>query len=105
MTSAPELSAEQLVLYRSARSADAAFDRLRADLKRCPGGGKPRFVAQRVRIGDEAVLVTRESGLAWLAGRRGRALFVYAHALPKKHVTAPARKMAKKVCRISGVCR
>ncbi|QYC45109.1 hypothetical protein Nocox_37785 [Nonomuraea coxensis DSM 45129] len=124
LSSAPSGSSEQLVLYANARSAQAAFRKLRADLARC---SKPAvvkrdrfgYVTKPLRVGDEALSVAgHEYGptgrrlspsddLAVVA-RRGAALFLYtANARgrgAKKEITAQAGKMAKKVCGLPGVC-
>jgi hypothetical protein len=125
-TSAPSGSSEQLVLYGSAKSAQAAFRRLRVDLTTCskPAMAKsnttPRFgyVGKPVRIADEALSVAgyfytkgkreREPGELQVAARRGAALFIYTDigngAGAGRKILGQARKMAKKVCALPGVC-
>lgn len=123
-TSAPSSLSEQLVLYRNAGSAQAAFRKLRADLARCSNPAAVKrdqfgYVGKRLRVGDEALSL---SGYAYdedgkrqsqadevaVVGRRGTALFFYiANARgrgAKKEITGQARKMAKKVCGLPGVC-
>ncbi|MEU4578699.1 hypothetical protein [Nonomuraea sp. NPDC023979] len=119
LTSAPSLDGEQLVLYRSAKAARAAFLGLRAEVKRCPGKDL-RLIARTVRIGDEGMFVgrydyykgkrDREPVSSWAVGRRGAALFVYSAdqaytTNPGKLVTGRAKRMAKKVCELRNVCR
>ncbi|MGN9787260.1 hypothetical protein ACTMTF_37965 [Nonomuraea sp. ZG12] len=124
LTSAPSGVSEQLVLYRDARSAQAAFRKLRADLARC---SKPAvaerdrfgYVGKPSRVGDEARSVAgydydahgrrlAQSDDLAVVGRRGAALFLYtANARgrgAKKEITGQARKMAKKVCGLPKVC-
>ncbi|MEV4841246.1 hypothetical protein AB0K05_42575 [Nonomuraea sp. NPDC049486] len=124
LTSAPSSAGEQLVLYRNARAAQAAFRKLRADLARC---SKPAvvkrdrfgYVGRPLRVGDEALSVagydydakgrrlSPSDDLA-VVGRRGAALFLYtANARGRganKEITGQAGKMAKKVCGLPGVC-
>ncbi|MEU6727327.1 hypothetical protein ABZ917_26805 [Nonomuraea wenchangensis] len=123
-SSAPSGSSEQLVLYRNAGAAQAAFRKLRADLARC---SKPAvvkrdrsgYVGRPLRVGDEALSVTgyeyaasgrrlSESDDLAVIGRRGAALFLYTAIAQgsgaKKEITGQARKMATKVCSLPGVC-
>ncbi|MEU8036901.1 hypothetical protein [Streptosporangium sp. NPDC049078] len=125
-TSAPSGSGEQLVLYRSAKSAQAAFRKLRADLARCPRqaaakgdtGSRFGYVGKPLRVGDEALSVSghfykrgkrdREPAELEVVARRGAALFVYSDvgnglAAGRKIVTQ-AKRMTKKVCDLPGVC-
>ncbi|MEZ7127796.1 hypothetical protein ACBR40_20940 [Nonomuraea sp. AD125B] len=123
-TSAPSGTSEQLVLYRNPRAAQDAFRKLRADLARCSKPGvvkRDRFgyVGKPLRVGDEGLSVagheyaasgrrlSQSDDLA-VIGRRGAALFLYtANARgsgAKKEITGQARKMAKKVCGLPGVC-
>lgn len=119
LTSGPSSGGEQLVLYRSAKAARAAFLGLRAEVKRCPGKDS-RLIARAVRIGDEGMFVGeyeyykgkryREPLDTWAVGRRGAALFVYNADLaygtnPGKLATGRAKRMAKKVCELRNVCR
>ncbi|MFO7249597.1 MAG: hypothetical protein DIU60_002445 [Actinomycetes bacterium] len=114
-------SAEQLIVYRSKREAKKGFAALRTDLARCGKGGKTVFERYRyrwkpVRIGDEALLVGLdefEDAHVYAAARRGRAIFIYAHTggwdarFRAKHfgaVERDARRMARKVCSLPGVC-
>ena len=124
-SSAPSGSGEQLVLYGNAKSAHAAFSKLRADLTRCAKqatGQRTRFfryAGKPLRVGDEALSVTgyfynkgkreRGPGEMEVVVRRGTALFIYADIGngpgAGKKLTAQAKKMAKKVCGLPGVCR
>jgi hypothetical protein len=91
LTSAPSGVSEQLVLYRDARSAQAAFRKLRVDLARC---SKPAvvkrdqfgYVGKPLRVGDEGLSVAgydydahgrrlAQSDDLAVVGRRGAALF------------------------------
>ncbi|GLW98147.1 hypothetical protein [Microtetraspora sp. NBRC 16547] len=127
-TSAPSSSGEQLVLYRNATSAKAVLAKLRAELKRCSRGSY-RSSATRLSVGDEAVFVTGHAytkgkldetmpPTMWAVARRGSAVFFYSdfadrgdgrilrdRALLRKTLAGDAKKMAKKVCDLPGVCR
>ncbi|MGP3933595.1 hypothetical protein [Nonomuraea sp. KM88] len=115
LTSAPSTGAEQLLIYGSTKSAQAAFRKLLADAKRCPRTGF-RYSTKSVRIGSEAMYVGKyhftngkreaDPALRWVVGRRGKALFLYTHddVHQWKWLASQAKKMAKKVCGIRGVC-
>ncbi|MER7362927.1 hypothetical protein [Nonomuraea wenchangensis] len=123
-TSAPSGTSEQLVLYRNAAAAQSAFRKLRADLARC---SKPAvvkrdrsgYVGKPLQVGDEALSVTgyeyaangrrlSQSDDLAVVGRQGAALFLYTAIArgsgAKKEITGQARKMARKVCGLPGVC-
>ncbi|MER5622615.1 hypothetical protein ABT061_16375 [Streptosporangium sp. NPDC002544] len=124
--SAPSGSSEQLVLYRSTRSAQAAFRKLRADLARCPRRATAKgdtgsgfgYVGKPLRVGDEALSVSghlykqgkreREPAELGIVARRGAALFFYTdigNGLGAgKKIVNQAKKMTKKVCDLPGVC-
>ncbi|MET8984474.1 hypothetical protein ABZW49_03390 [Nonomuraea wenchangensis] len=123
-TSAPSGTSEQLVLYGNAGAAQAAFRKLRADLARCSKPAAVRrdrfgYVGKPLRVGDEALSVagyeyaasgrrlSQSDDLA-VIGRRGAALFLYTAIArgsgAQKEITGQARKMAKKVCGLPGVC-
>ncbi|MGI5493696.1 hypothetical protein [Microtetraspora malaysiensis] len=126
-TSAPSYSGEQLVLYRNATSAKAALAKLRAELKRCSRGSY-RYSAKPLSVGDEAVSVTghayakgkidESSRTMWAVARRGSSLFFYSDFYDRgdsrdrilgdralsKALAVDAKKMAKKVCDLPGVC-
>ncbi|MEU6717346.1 hypothetical protein ABZ897_38275 [Nonomuraea sp. NPDC046802] len=123
-TSAPSGRAEQLVLYRNASSARAAFRKLRADLARCreriTAKRKHGYTAKPLRAGDEGLFATgvyytkgkrpTESDVLGVAARRGAALFFYTdigwpYPSTRKKIVRQAQKMAKKVCDLPGVCR
>ncbi|GGM95665.1 hypothetical protein GCM10010106_50680 [Thermopolyspora flexuosa] len=115
-----ELSAEQLIVYSSKREAKKGFAALRADLARCAKSGKGfdryEYAAKPVRIGDEALLVglrTFEDSYVHAAVRKGRAIFIYERSggwntkFRSKDfgaVERDARRMARKVCSLPGVC-
>ena len=125
-TSAPSGSSEQLVLYRNTKSAQAAFRKLRADLTRCAKQATAKrntssrfgYVGKPLRVGDEALSVAgyfynkgkreREPGELGVVARRGTALFLYTdigNGLGAgKKIVGQAKKMAKKVCDLPGVC-
>ncbi|MET8049056.1 hypothetical protein ABZU75_15800 [Streptosporangium sp. NPDC005286] len=125
-TSAPSGSSEQLVLYRSTRSAQAAFRKLRADLARCPRRATAKgdtgsgfgYVGKPLRVGDEALSVTghlykqgkreREPAELGIVARRGAALFFYTDIgngpRAGKKIVNQAKRMTKKVCDLPGVC-
>ncbi|MFF5245047.1 hypothetical protein ACFY3V_12285 [Streptosporangium sp. NPDC000095] len=123
-TSAPSGSGEQLVLYRSTRSAQAAFRKLRADLARCPrrattkSGSGFGYVGKPLRVGDEALSVAghfhkrgkrdREPAELGVVARRGAALFVYTDVGnglgAGRKIVNQAKKMTKKVCGLPRVC-
>ncbi|MEW9531942.1 hypothetical protein [Microbispora sp. NPDC049125] len=114
LTSGPGYSSEQLVLYRSAKSAHAAYRTLQADLKRCHRGSAYVYVLKPSSIGDEAMSVAgyftkarkREAAEIWFVGRRGTALFLYNDDVSAgaKLLAGQGKKMAKKVCGLPGVC-
>ncbi|GAA4231743.1 hypothetical protein FHR32_004127 [Streptosporangium album] len=125
-SSAPSGSSEQLVLYRNTESAQAAFRKLRADLTRCPKQATTKrstssrfgYVGKPLRVGDEALSVAgysykkgkREGEAAEMGvvARRGTALILYTDAgnglRESKKIVGQAKKMAKKVCDLPGVC-
>ncbi|MBB2908826.1 hypothetical protein FHS43_000072 [Streptosporangium becharense] len=126
-TSAPSNSSEQLVLYGNAKSAQAAFRKFRADLTRCLKQAAAKhntrstlgYVGKPLRVGDEALSVAgyfykkgkhdREPGRLGVIVRRGAALFLYTDMGngrgAEKRIVGQAKKMAKKVCELPGVCR
>ncbi|MEU4539248.1 hypothetical protein AB0G15_30775 [Streptosporangium sp. NPDC023825] len=123
LTSGPSYGSEQLALYPSARSAHAAFLKLRTDMKRCvkqetatrPGRV---HVGEALRAGDEAMIVgshssrkgkrDREPSSLWGVGRRGAALFLYTQDIAGRgvegRIAGQVKRMAKKVCALRGVC-
>ncbi|WP_449063356.1 hypothetical protein [Planomonospora algeriensis] len=113
---APSSSSEQLVLYRSARAAAAALDRLRADVRRCTEDRDGyRYSVKPLRVGNDAVWVkhSKKEGRSELydrfavVARRGKALILYTvdgGSYTTGSLTGPAKKMAVKVCGIRGVC-
>lgn len=123
-SSAPSGSSEQLVLYRSTKAAQAAFRQLRADLTRCSKQASTKrttrygYVGKPLRVGDEALSVAgyfykkekreRDPGELGVVARRGTALFFYTDvgngAAAGKKIVGQAKKMAKKVCDLPGVC-
>jgi hypothetical protein len=123
-SSAPSGSSEQLVLYRNTKAAQAAFRKLRADLTRCPkqatakrSSSRYGYVGKPLRVGDEALSVAgylykgkreRELGELGVVVRRGAALFLYTDIgdglRAGKKIVGQAKKMAKKVCDLPGVC-
>ncbi|GAA2885964.1 hypothetical protein GCM10010517_49620 [Streptosporangium fragile] len=115
-TSAPASSSEQLVLYKSVNAAKAALDKLRTDVRRCAKGENGyRYSAKPLRIGDDAVWVkyskrTQKNelhGSFAAVARRGKALIIYTRdggSYTAGSLTGPAKTMAAKVCKISGVC-
>jgi hypothetical protein len=129
-TSAPSYVTEQLVLYPSAKNAGAAFRKLRADVEKCAKAKAPqtatvagnfhRYTSKKVNIADEALLVKGSSyergteeplkGELYVVVRRGSALVLYtadsywAGEDTTKILTNRAKKMAKKVCDLPGVC-
>jgi hypothetical protein len=111
LTSGPSTAAEQLVLHGSVASANAAFERLRADLKRCAvKNGERQYVVKKLTVGNEAVWVSGLGGWYTVA-RRGSALMLYTgdegYYLPeiaKSRLVGQAKKMAAKVCTLPKVC-
>ncbi|WP_433418657.1 hypothetical protein ACQP1V_03275 [Microtetraspora malaysiensis] len=128
LTSAPSVSGEQLVLYRNATSAKAVLAKLRAELKRCSRGSY-WYSAKALSVGDEAVSVTGHAytkgkidktmpPTMWAVARRGSAVFFYSDFADRgdrhgrllgdralrKALAGDAKKMAKKVCDLPGVC-
>lgn len=124
--SAPSGSGEQLVLYRSVKSAQAAFRKLRADQSRRPrratakGGTGSGFgcVGKPSRVGDEALSVAghfhkrgkreREPAELGVVAHRGAALFIYTDVgnglAAGKKIVNQAKKMTKKACDLPRVC-
>jgi hypothetical protein len=133
-TTAPSHSGEQLVIYRNSKAAKAAMRKLLADAGRCvarpygkpyswAGNGRTRWVVNRTRLADEALLMrlmrydklNKEWSplLLGLAARRGRALVIHSGDLeslghPQKRAVKTLRgaaaEMAAKTCTLPGVC-
>ncbi|WP_449062153.1 hypothetical protein [Planomonospora algeriensis] len=125
---APEFyQAEQVVIYRSERTARTAMADLRKRAGGCEADEGGQVVArgwtEKIETGDQAVRVIvqnydRKDGGPAIGGRRGvivrkgRALVSYMHAGEYSEVRASdfrrqlkdARKMAVKVCSLPGVC-
>lgn len=112
---------EQLIVYKNEREARKGWAALRADLAKCrKGGGKGQnryeYRWKPVRIGDQALLAGGsffEERVVYSAVRKGRAIALYARtgywnsafrAKDFRDVERDARKMARKVCTLPGVC-
>ncbi|GAA3846190.1 hypothetical protein GCM10022226_82140 [Sphaerisporangium flaviroseum] len=121
-TSAPSGSSEQLVIYKSPRAAHTSFTRLRAEVKRCARKGNPsepklkiRWRTTKAKAGDESIgmgFQTWQDGslnatISGIIARRGSALMIYTTTegiYDPGQLTRNVRKMATKVCKLSGVC-
>ncbi|MBO3749793.1 sensor domain-containing protein [Streptosporangiaceae bacterium NEAU-GS5] len=121
-SSAPSGSSEQLVVYKSARAAHAAFAQLRAEVKRCAHKQDPaqpeltlRWRTSKAKAGDEALGMGYEvwqgphlnDTVTGVVARRGRALMIYTTDEGDYYpggLTKAAKKMAAKVCKLPGVC-
>ncbi|WP_143044314.1 hypothetical protein [Nonomuraea jiangxiensis] len=121
-SSAPSISSEQLVIYKSPSAARSALTGLRTQVKRCASKGDPsepelkiRWRTNKATAGDEAIGMGYQvwqggqlnATITGIVARRGSAVMIYTATegdYKPGALAKDARTMAAKVGRLPGVC-